>query len=711
MNLILESLNQWGVQALRVAWPMLWQSSLLIGLLFAAEALLRHRVRAAVRYALWLVVLLKLVLPPALALPTGLGWWLRPTAVRSVPAAAVSVTFNESAPQSFEAAEPVAATPLPEPTATLGLGGWVLLGSSAVSLALLGWMLLRWRQVTRDLREATAAPESVCKLAEELRVSLGLRQDVRIRLTERAVSPGVCGLFRPVILLPRLVTERLAPAQLRAVLLHELIHLRRGDVWVNCGQALLQLAYWWHPLVWLTNVRIRQLREEAVDDAVMLALREEAETYAPTLLEVARLALRRQMPSLGLVGILESRNALRQRIQRLLEFHPPRRAGLTLASAFAVLAFAALAVPMGEAPSGTNDRRPDVVVPGSILVPRERADPFPSGLEPGTTNPVVERSDRDFRIELSRLQAAVQATTGRPTPADAHLDVEGLVEFFKTKGVDLTPPKLWFYTEGHGILKVRASKKELNLVQEALAAINGPPSQLHIQARLLEVSKLEAAWFCTQFGATNEPGSAVWSVNLSAAQTAEQLARWQVGAATLTFAPEAVTLSGREVAMKTTEQVPVLTRTNAVTQTNQVEVGPVLDILPNVGGDGYTVFLSVVASLREFIGYTEPVTANFAGALTLTPQFRTRRLSVRCSVLDGQTVVLGGMTSQVSGSSPGDVPTVAEPLAGRFFRGGPGAMTEKQALLLLTARLVTPTGDPVHSDEVLRTLPQPKRQR
>jgi type II secretory pathway component GspD/PulD (secretin) len=161
-------------------------------------------------------------------------------------------------------------------------------------------------------------------------------------------------LFRPVILLPRPLAEQLPPAQLRAVLLHELIHIRRGDVWVNCAQALLQIVYWWHPLLWLANARIRRVREEAVDDAVMLALNEDAETYAPTLLEVAKLALHRPLASLGLVGILESRSSLRQRIERLMDFRPPRKAGLTLASVLAVLGVAALAVPMGEAPAPTE---------------------------------------------------------------------------------------------------------------------------------------------------------------------------------------------------------------------------------------------------------------------------------------------------------------------------------------------------------------------
>src|SRR5207249_2149166 len=126
--------------------------------------------------------------------------------------------------------------------------------------------------------------------------------------------------------------EKLAPSQLRAVLLHELTHLRNGDVWINCFQSLVQIVFWWHPLVWLANSRIRKVREEVVDDAVRVALGEDAETYAPTLLEVARLSLARPLATLGLVGILESRHALRQRVERIVNFPVPRRAGLSVFS-------------------------------------------------------------------------------------------------------------------------------------------------------------------------------------------------------------------------------------------------------------------------------------------------------------------------------------------------------------------------------------------
>ena len=169
------------------------------------------------------------------------------------------------------------------------------------------------------------------------------------------MSPAVCGLFNPVILLPQTLVEKLSAGQLRAVLLHELFHLRRKDVWANCAQALLQIVYWWHPLLWLANARIRRVREEAVDDAVMLALRDEAESYAPTLLEVAKLAFIRPQLSLGLVGIMESRSALRQRIERLVDFRPPRKAGLTLLSLCGIFVFSAVALPMGQAPAESTN--------------------------------------------------------------------------------------------------------------------------------------------------------------------------------------------------------------------------------------------------------------------------------------------------------------------------------------------------------------------
>jgi len=65
---------------------------------------------------------------------------------------------------------------------------------------------------------------------------------VTLKLSGAAAVPAVCGLIRPVILLPEALAARLSAAQMEAVLLHELAHVRRGDPWVNYAQALLQVS-------------------------------------------------------------------------------------------------------------------------------------------------------------------------------------------------------------------------------------------------------------------------------------------------------------------------------------------------------------------------------------------------------------------------------------------------------------------------------------
>ena len=353
MNSSIEALNHWGEKFFNFAWPMFWQSSLLILGLFVFDYLFQRKIRASIRYALWLVVLVKLCVPPTLALPTSPAWWLHqtppPVAAKANPH--YTVTYDNG-PLSKVPQSPLSAFDPPKPHLTNA--AWLLTASVTVGAFLLGWLLVRWGQITRHVRRAKISAR-LTVLAGEAQTVAGTKSKVRVKLTNNSMSPAVCGLFRPTILIPQSLLNNFSDKQLRAVLLHELIHLRRRDVWLNFGQALMQILYWWHPLVWLANARIRRTREEAVDDAVMLALRDEAESYAPTLLEVAKLALNRPLASLGLVGIMESRHSLRQRIERLVDFRPPRQAGLTLASLLGIAAFTAVAVPMGNAPDKPGD--------------------------------------------------------------------------------------------------------------------------------------------------------------------------------------------------------------------------------------------------------------------------------------------------------------------------------------------------------------------
>src|SRR6266480_357367 len=140
MNSLIETLNHWGGRIPGFAWPMLWQSSVLIAALFVFDLAARRKVRASVRYALWLVVLVKLLLPPTLALPTSLAWWVRPAAPPpKAPArtTAFVVTYADSFPANFPTPAPAVFVSPPE----LSLSG---AGGTAATWAVVGTGLWVW---------------------------------------------------------------------------------------------------------------------------------------------------------------------------------------------------------------------------------------------------------------------------------------------------------------------------------------------------------------------------------------------------------------------------------------------------------------------------------------------------------------------------------------------------------------------------------------
>ena len=178
MNSLVPALNGWGGDFFRFAWPMLWQSSLLIGIIFLLEFALRRKLRASVRYALWLVILVKLLLPPSLALPTSAAWWLRPQG--AVPVRPCAASFVVTYGPGLRPFTPMTAPVFLQPTEPrLSAFGWALLTSNALSLGLLAAMLIRWRQVARNLRRTGAAGAFLAELLASARRQAGLLVQLR----------------------------------------------------------------------------------------------------------------------------------------------------------------------------------------------------------------------------------------------------------------------------------------------------------------------------------------------------------------------------------------------------------------------------------------------------------------------------------------------------------------------------------------------------
>jgi parallel beta-helix repeat protein len=350
---------------------MFIQSSILIVLLFITDFLLRKRVKAVFRYCLWMLVFAKLVLPTSLAFPTGVGYWLGEWWPSQMPGQGPVVTAEQT-PLIVLAEQPVAAHPvgplpevaapnpvttvpaerselIPDKVETLHWQVWLFLIWAAGALVLSSLLIRRTNSVKRLLAESREADGRLKGLLDRCRVRLGLTRNVRLRLSSKMVSPAVCGLIRPTILLPRRAVVKLPENKLQLILIHELVHIKRWDVWLNLVQTVLQVIYFYNPLLWLANARVRRLREQAVDETVLVAFGKQADSYSDMLLDIAEMAFRRPNLSLRLVGVVESKKALGRRIQHIMRRPMPKSAKVGAVGLAAIVLMGAVLLPMAKA--------------------------------------------------------------------------------------------------------------------------------------------------------------------------------------------------------------------------------------------------------------------------------------------------------------------------------------------------------------------------
>jgi beta-lactamase regulating signal transducer with metallopeptidase domain len=368
MGELVTVLNAAGGAFVAFAAQMLIQSSVLIILLAALDWVLRRRVKAVVRYWIWLLVLAKLILPPSFSSPTGVAYWVGgklPTLSGQIePLAEESSTPSLPADGTLVPSEPRGPDWRPDNAplvshaalrdASITWQALVLSGWAVVVIVMAVLLARRALFIHRLVAQSREPGQETVELLRQCARRMGVRTDLAVKLSPLSASPSVCGLRRPVILIPEGMLSQLPVHELRSVLFHELGHIKRGDLWLNLLQAVLQVVYFYHPLLWAANVRIRRVREQAVDETVLAALGDEAEDYPRTLLSVSRAAFGQPTLSLRLLGVVESEKALMDRIRHMVSRPFPKNARLGLLGLAAIAVIAAVLLPMAR---GTETRR------------------------------------------------------------------------------------------------------------------------------------------------------------------------------------------------------------------------------------------------------------------------------------------------------------------------------------------------------------------
>lgn len=271
--------------------PLSLQASILVLALAAVDHLLPRRTWPQLRSALWLLVFVRLSVPPSYGSP-----WAMVSAPDPVvmPAPEFLPWWAEAIPLT-----------------------WAI-------LSLLFGVLLIWRHVAtrRRLTRGTGSRSFEALRREQLPslercASLLSVRAPRLLVTAEAIGPLITGVWRPMLVMPADLLRKLPPERIEAVLLHELAHLRRGDLWVAAITTGLAVLHWFNPLVWVALRRLAAVREQCCDRTVASAQPEIMDRYRAALLHVAAHSVGMRMPS-SLRFVVPSRS-LRLRLELLAE--------------------------------------------------------------------------------------------------------------------------------------------------------------------------------------------------------------------------------------------------------------------------------------------------------------------------------------------------------------------------------------------------------
>jgi len=380
-------------------------------------------------------------------------------------------------------------------------------------------------------------------------------------------------------------------------------------------------------------------------------------------------------------------------------------------------------------------------------------------------------------------------------------------EFFSAAGVDLAAPKSVIFNQRSGLLLVRATLQDLDLIDQAIQVMNTAPPQVTIDTRFIEITQEDTKalgfdWFlgnftfgnnrginaqggsAPSFGAPDPltgvspaasynnpngvfPGPSL--INAIAPSGSDNLVtsglRNAAGApaiATITgiltdpqfrvvikaleqrqgvevlTAPKITTMSARQAQIKVVEVRSIVTELNLNNGGNQnttpgsggnviqnsgasiqplaepFELGPVLDVLPYVSADGYTIQMTIIPTIKDFVGYDldsarlfSPQIQTSAGGTPLTtttplPIFRLRQVVTSAIVWDGQTIVLGGLIGEIQTKIKDKVPILGDlPFVGRLFRSESSSTKKQNLVIFVTPTIIDPAGNRLHSDDEL----------
>ena len=377
MDIILSFLIQWG----KILWAVSWQVSILFFFILLISIISRKS-SSNFRYWLWCIILLRLCIPAELHLPIGIGNDLR-RVVLSLPS-----VFTELSPEENLSGSPGRVPPdfseLLMKEFTAGNLNMTMLSelSSSYSkmsfsiIALVIWFLLtgimalviflRVLRVSFLLKKCQVIEQpELTEVFTRLCRTFRIKRNVELCYLDsnRINSPLVIGYLKPKVFLPRRITETWKTKDIEPVLTHELAHIKRHDILINWLQIIMQLVFFFHPVVWFANWKIRQLREDACDDLAIEQTKTSRKRYVEKMLRIIKESEHEPAFTFQVTGFIETRSSLAKRIIRILSTKYRAYPRLTTVSVLSLIFVAIVSITLASGRTVNKDKIIEINTP------------------------------------------------------------------------------------------------------------------------------------------------------------------------------------------------------------------------------------------------------------------------------------------------------------------------------------------------------------
>ena len=291
--------------------------SVLICLIFCIKIIVSKKLPPWWHYSLWLMLLIRMMLPLDFENRLNVYNFVPPIASQNVFELITENPSGQEIPTSKIASEiPPGELKwrfiIKKSIPVLWFTGAMILGVCIAFESLAFWMCIR-----RKLRVTDSA---VLDLLAQCKRRMKIQKPVDIIISDSVKSPALFGYLHPRLLLPEGILEKLNFDELSYAFMHELGHLKRHDIAVSWLIAVLQVAYWFNPLVWIAFYQLRVDQESACDVSVLSRIRHNQSTeYAKAIVGfLEKFCQNCQLPSLA--GILENKTQMKKRITRIVHY-------------------------------------------------------------------------------------------------------------------------------------------------------------------------------------------------------------------------------------------------------------------------------------------------------------------------------------------------------------------------------------------------------